>query len=80
MAGLAGGLVFTVVMVLVDALPTVARMVGSQGVTTGLVVHLVTAQLVGVSYAVVSAIAASTCSPVSAGVCHRGSCGGCSVG
>jgi uncharacterized membrane protein YagU involved in acid resistance len=52
LAGLAGGLVFTVVMVLVDALPTVARIMGSQGATTGLVVHLVIAQLIGVSYAV----------------------------
>ena len=52
LAGLAGGLVFTGVMVLVDALPTIARMVGSRDATAGLVVHLVIAQLIGVSYAV----------------------------
>jgi uncharacterized membrane protein YagU involved in acid resistance len=52
LAGLAGGLVFTGVMVLVDALPTIARIAGMQGATAGLVVHLVIAQLIGVSYAV----------------------------
>jgi uncharacterized membrane protein YagU involved in acid resistance len=52
LAGLVGGLVFTVVMVLVDALPVVARMVGAQGAISGLVVHLVIAQIIGVSYAV----------------------------
>jgi uncharacterized membrane protein YagU involved in acid resistance len=52
LAGLGGGLVFTVVMVLVDALPTVAGIVGSRSDATGLVVHLAIAQLIGVSYAV----------------------------
>ena len=52
LAGLAGGLVFTLVMVLVGALPTIARIAGAQGAAAGLVVHLVIAQLIGVSYAV----------------------------
>lgn len=52
LAGLAGGLAFTLVMVLVDALPTVAGIVGARSAATGLVVHLVIAQLIGVSYAV----------------------------
>ena len=52
LAGLAGGLVFTVVMVLVDALPRVAGLVGAQAPGAGLVVHLVIAQIIGVSYAV----------------------------
>lgn len=52
LAGLAGGLVFTLVMVLVDALPRVARIVGAQDPAAGLVVHLVIAQIIGVSYAV----------------------------
>lgn len=52
LAGLAGGLVFTVVMVLVDELPTVAGIVGARSVAAGLVVHLIIAQLIGVSYAV----------------------------
>ena len=52
LSGLVGGLVFTLVMVLVDALPTVARLVGAQTSAVGLVVHLVIAQLIGVSYAV----------------------------
>jgi hypothetical protein len=51
-AGLAGGLVFTVVMVLVDVLPTVAGMVGARSATAGLIVHLLIAQVIGVSYAV----------------------------
>jgi uncharacterized membrane protein YagU involved in acid resistance len=52
LAGLVGGLVFTVVMVLVGALPTVARMVGSQAPAVGLTLHLIIALLIGVSYAV----------------------------
>jgi uncharacterized membrane protein YagU involved in acid resistance len=52
LAGLAGGLAFTVVMVLVDALPTVAGLVGARSVGAGLVVHLIIAQLIGVSYAI----------------------------
>jgi uncharacterized membrane protein YagU involved in acid resistance len=52
LAGLAGGGVFTVVMVLVNELPTVAKIVGAHAAVAGLVVHLVIAQLIGVSYAV----------------------------
>ena len=53
LAGLAGGVVFTAVIVLVDELPTVARIVGGHDPAVGLLVHLVIAQLIGVSYAVV---------------------------
>jgi uncharacterized membrane protein YagU involved in acid resistance len=52
LAGLAGGLVFTVVMVLVGALPRVAGMVGATAPAVGLVLHLIIAQVIGVSYAV----------------------------
>jgi uncharacterized membrane protein YagU involved in acid resistance len=52
LAGLAGGLVFTLVMVLVGALPAVAGIVGARSAGAGLVVHLIIAQLIGVSYAV----------------------------
>ena len=51
-AGLTGGLVFTVVMVYVGELPTVARMVGSDAPAVGLVLHLIIALIIGVSYAV----------------------------
>jgi uncharacterized membrane protein YagU involved in acid resistance len=51
-AGLAGGLIFTVVMVLVGALPRVAGMVGASAPAVGLVLHLIIAQVIGVSYAV----------------------------
>ncbi|MFD9740401.1 hypothetical protein [Umezawaea sp. NPDC059074] len=52
LAGLAGGAVFTAVMVLVGALPTVARIMGASSPAAGLVVHLVISQVIGVSYAV----------------------------
>jgi len=52
LSGVVGRLVFTVVMVLVNALPTVAGLVGSRSPVVGPIVHLVIAQLIGVSYAV----------------------------
>lgn len=51
LAGLAGGLVFTIVMVAIGALPTVAGIVGARAPVAGLIVHLVIAQLIGVGYA-----------------------------
>lgn len=52
LAGVVGGLLFTVVMVLVNELPQVAGLVGAHTPAVGLVVHLVIAVLIGVSYAV----------------------------
>jgi hypothetical protein len=43
--------VFTGVMVVVDALPVVARLVGAEGFAAGLLVHMLIAQVIGVSYA-----------------------------
>lgn len=51
-SGLMGGLIFTVVMVRVGFLPTVARLVGSTSPLTGFLAHLVIADLIGVSYGV----------------------------
>ncbi|MFE5814024.1 hypothetical protein ACFQ6S_11540 [Streptomyces sp. NPDC056479] len=51
-AGLAGGLIFTGVMVAVGYLPVVAALVGSESAAVGLVIHLLISQLVGVTYAV----------------------------
>jgi hypothetical protein len=51
LAGLAGGVVFGLLWGSVDALPAVARLVGARGAVAGWVVHLVIAQLIGVSYA-----------------------------
>ncbi len=51
-AGLVGGFLFTLVMVQIGFLPTVARLVGSDSVFVGLLVHLVIAEVVGVSYGV----------------------------
>jgi uncharacterized membrane protein YagU involved in acid resistance len=51
-AGLVGGLLFTIMLVLLDALPAVARIVGARSFAMGLIVHLVIAQIIGVSYAV----------------------------
>jgi hypothetical protein len=50
LAGLVGGLLFTVVMVQIGFLPTVARLIGSASALTGFVVHLIIANLIGVSY------------------------------
>lgn len=49
-AGLIGGLLFTFVMLQIGFLPSVARLVGSASVTTGFIVHLVIANLIGMSY------------------------------
>ncbi|MFJ8636881.1 hypothetical protein [Streptomyces sp. NPDC093568] len=51
-AGLAGGALFTGVMVAVGFLPVVADLVGSKSAAVGLVIHLLISQAVGVSYAV----------------------------
>jgi len=52
LAGLVGGLVFTVVMVQIGFLPVVASLVGSRSVVTGLAVHLLIACVIGASYSV----------------------------
>ncbi|MCP9969000.1 hypothetical protein [Actinomadura madurae] len=51
LAGLVGGVVFGLLWGSVDALPTVARLVGARGAGAGWAVHLVIAQVIGVSYA-----------------------------
>jgi len=51
-AGLVGGLLFTLVMVQIGFLPTVARLVGSDSELVGLVVHLVISEIIGASYGV----------------------------
>jgi uncharacterized membrane protein YagU involved in acid resistance len=51
LSGLLGGIVFGFVWGTVDVLPTVARLVGARGAVAGWVVHLVIAQIIGVSYA-----------------------------
>jgi uncharacterized membrane protein YagU involved in acid resistance len=51
-AGLVGGFLFTLVMVQIGFLPAVARLVGSDSEFVGLLVHLVIAEIVGVSYGV----------------------------
>lgn len=51
LAGVVGGAIFTVVMVLVGELPTVATVMGARGAAAGLVVHLLIAQIIGISYA-----------------------------
>jgi uncharacterized membrane protein YagU involved in acid resistance len=47
---LAGGLIFTIIMVEIGFLPVVASLVGSRSVVTGLIVHLIIADLIGASY------------------------------
>lgn len=53
LAGVVGGLLFTVVMVGVGALPRVAEMVGSHAPAVGLTLHLLISAAIGISYAVV---------------------------
>ncbi|MGH9268580.1 MAG: hypothetical protein ACRD0D_10445, partial [Acidimicrobiales bacterium] len=50
LAGLAGGLLFTVVMVQIGFLPTVAALIGSRSALTGLAVHLLIANIIGSTY------------------------------
>lgn len=52
LSGLAGGIIFGFVWGTVDVLPTVARLVGARGAVAGWIVHLIIAQLIGISYAV----------------------------
>ncbi len=49
-AGLLGGLLFTIVMVQVGFLPQVASLVGATSTLTGLIVHLVIASVIGIAY------------------------------
>ncbi len=49
-SGLVGGLLFTVIMVQIGFLPTVATLVGSTSPLTGFIVHLLIANLIGMSY------------------------------
>lgn len=49
-AGLAGGLVFTIVMVQIGFLTTVASLIDRESVYIGFVVHLIVANLIGVGY------------------------------
>jgi hypothetical protein len=53
LAGTAGGLLFTVIMVRIGFLGTVAGLVGGTSTTTGLAVHLVISVLIGASYGLV---------------------------
>lgn len=50
LAGLIGGGVFTAVMVQVGLLSSVARLIGSTSAVTGLVVHLLIANAIGITY------------------------------
>jgi hypothetical protein len=50
--GLLGGLLFTVVMVQIGFLPTVARLIGSHSPVTGFLTHLGIADLIGASYGI----------------------------
>ncbi|MBI3943799.1 MAG: hypothetical protein HY326_12355 [Chloroflexi bacterium] len=49
-AGLVGGLIFTLVMVQIGFLPTVASLIGSSSVVAGFIVHLIISDLIGASY------------------------------
>ena len=50
LAGLVGGMLFSVVMVQIGFLPSVAGLVGSGSTATGFVVHMTIALIIGMSY------------------------------
>jgi uncharacterized membrane protein YagU involved in acid resistance len=50
LAGQVGGLVFTIVMLRIGVLPTVARLIGASSPWSGFLVHLVIANLIGASF------------------------------
>jgi hypothetical protein len=50
--GLLGGLIFTVVMIQIGFLPTVARLIGSRSPVAGFIAHLIIADLIGASYGI----------------------------
>jgi hypothetical protein len=50
LAGLAGGLAFTIIMVQIGYLSTVASLVGQGSTLVGLIVHLAIATIIGVAY------------------------------
>jgi uncharacterized membrane protein YagU involved in acid resistance len=50
LAGLVGGLLFTLVMVQIGFLPSVASLIGSSSALTGFFVHLIIADIIGASY------------------------------
>ena len=49
-AGLAGGLIFTIIMVQIGFLTTVASLIDRESAFTGFVVHLIVANLIGLAY------------------------------
>ena len=50
LAGIVGGLLFTVIMLRIDELPAVARLIGASSPWTGFTVHLTIAEIVGATY------------------------------
>jgi uncharacterized membrane protein YagU involved in acid resistance len=50
LAGMVGGLLFTVIMLRIDELPAVARLIGASSPWTGFTVHLTIAEIVGATY------------------------------
>jgi hypothetical protein len=50
LAGLIGGLLFTIIMLRMGELPVVARLIGSSSPWTGFTVHLIIAEIIGASY------------------------------
>jgi uncharacterized membrane protein YagU involved in acid resistance len=50
LAGMVGGLLFTLVMLRINELPNVARLVGASSPWTGFTIHLTIAEIVGVTY------------------------------
>jgi hypothetical protein len=50
LSGIVGGLLFTIVMLRINALPAVAHLIGASSPWTGFTVHLIIAEIIGASY------------------------------
>ncbi|GAA3732060.1 hypothetical protein [Salinactinospora qingdaonensis] len=63
-AGLAGGIVFGILMAVAGMLPTVAMLVGSQSAVVGVLVHLVISVAIGAGFGVIAGAFADRLWPV----------------
>jgi uncharacterized membrane protein YagU involved in acid resistance len=60
MGGLAGGLVFGILMHTTDVIPMVAQLVGSDSIPVGWIVHLAISSFIGASFAILLGSLAKT--------------------
>lgn len=76
LAGLVGGLVFLPIIAVVSGLTNIAGLVGSTSPAIGLMVHLLSSGLIGISYGCSLNVSRPTLLLASPGACFTGWCGG----